>query len=59
MITQVDKPNKFLVFADWGPILSKNYTSLVASFNSLLENNRTEINGILLQGDIGYDLDTN
>lgn len=51
-------PNQFIVLADWSKLINKQYTTLESSFNVLLQN-RTDIHGVILIGDIGYDLETN
>jgi metallophosphoesterase superfamily enzyme len=46
------------VLADWSKLVNKKYTTLQDSFDVLLRD-RTSIHGIILIGDIGYDLETN
>lgn len=59
MDPQAIQPNQFIVLADWSKLINKGYISLKKSFQKLLETNRSDIHGIILIGDIGYDLETN
>lgn len=54
-----DAKNQFVALADWSPIITKNYTPVINSLEELARTNRTSIHGVLVQGDIGYDLDSN
>lgn len=56
MDPQAIQPNQFIVLADWSKLINKGYISLKKSFQKLLETNRSDIHGIILIGDIGYDL---
>lgn len=47
------------MLADWSKIVLKPYISLDGAFADLRRNNRTSIHGVILIGDIGYDLETN
>lgn len=50
---------KFVFLADWSPLGDKIkvYDDIVPSLKSMAEKN--EIHAIIVDGDIGYDLDTN
>lgn len=62
-ITLVDpnkaQPNQFIVLADWSKLITKPYIPLAGSFQQLIDNNITDIHGVVLIGDLGYDLETN
>lgn len=55
----VNAKNQFLTLADWSPILTQTYIPIVDSLVKLSQTNRTDIHGVMIQGDIGYDLDSN
>jgi len=47
------------VFADWGPTEHQPYIPILDTLKELVKHNRTDIDGVLIQGDIAYDLDSN
>lgn len=48
---------QIIVLADWGPIKIKNYTEVVSFVAKTINN--SHIDGLMVLGDIAYDLDTN
>ena len=50
-----------VTLADWGPIIQKKYVPLNNTFTNLLNRPKEEMNitGLIIVGDIGYELFTN
>lgn len=50
--------NRFLVFADWSPLLIQKYIPISQHLVELRRFNQSDFHGVLIQGDIAYNLET-
>lgn len=47
------------MYADWGHPEHQHYIPILDTLKKLVVTNRTDVDGMMIQGDIAYDLDTN
>lgn len=56
---RADVPIQFIVIADWGYIHTQPYTPLAQVFGKLISESKTDFQGVIMNGDYAYDLETN
>lgn len=58
-IPKSTKSFNMIVTADWGPMQTRTYQPIYPSLVKQVKNNTNKIHGLLILGDVAYDLSTN